>query len=59
MIWREKERSRIRAVSMDNFRVLPGIRRMSKVPNTRIRQLYGVTNGVDEKIDEVVTRCLS
>ena len=45
MIWREKERSRIRAVHMDNLRGLPGI-----------RQLCGVTKGVDEKIDEGALR---
>ena len=33
MIWREKERSRIRAVQMGNLRGLLGIRRMDKVPN--------------------------
>ena len=32
-IWREKGRSRIRAVQMDNLRVLLGIRRMDKVLN--------------------------
>ena len=36
MIWREKERSRIRAVQMDKLRSLLGIRRMDKVPNTRM-----------------------
>ena len=38
MIWREKERSIIRAVQMDNLRGLLGIRRMDKVPDARIRQ---------------------
>ena len=33
MLWREKERSRMRAVQMDNFRGLLGIRRMDRVPN--------------------------
>ena len=32
IIWREKERSRIRTVRMDNLRYLLGIRRMDKVP---------------------------
>ena len=41
MIWAEQ---------MDNLRGLLGIRRMDKFPNARIRQLYGVTKGVDEKI---------
>ena len=54
MIWREKERSRIRAVHMGSLRVLLGIRIMHKVPNARIKQLCGVTKGVDEKIDEGV-----
>ena len=54
VIWREKETSRIRALQIDNFRGLLGIRRMDKVPNAWIRQLCGVTKGVDEKIDEGV-----
>ena len=40
IIWREKERSRIWAVQMDNLRVLLGIRRRDKVPNAWIRQLW-------------------
>ena len=52
MIWREKERSRISAVQMDNLRGLLCIRRMDKVPNARIRKLCGVTKGIDEKIGE-------
>ena len=54
MIWREKERSMIRTVQMKNLKGLLGIRRMNKFPNARIRQLYGVMKGVDEKIDEGV-----
>ena len=45
MIWNEEERSKIRAVQMDNFRGLLSIRRKDKVPNARIRQLSGVTKG--------------
>ena len=48
MIWREKRRSTIRAVQMDNLRDLLGIRRMDKVPNARIRQLCGVTKGFSD-----------
>ena len=55
-IGREKERSRIRAVQMDNLRGILAIRRMDKVQNTRIRQLCGVTKNGDEKIDEGVLR---
>ena len=39
---------------MDNLRGLLGIRRIGKVPNARIRQLCGVTKGLDEKNDEDV-----
>ena len=35
MTWREKERSRIRGVQMDNLRGLLGIRRMYRIPNAR------------------------
>ena len=33
MLWREKERSRVSAVQMENLRGLLGIRRMDRVPN--------------------------
>ena len=39
---------------MDNLRRLLGIRSMDRVPNGRIRELCGVTKGVDERIDEGV-----
>ena len=51
MLWKEKERSRITAVQIDNLRGLLGIR-MDRVPNAQIRVLCGVMMGVDEKIDE-------
>ena len=38
VIWREKERSRIRAVQMGNLRGLLGIRRIDEVLNSWIRQ---------------------
>ena len=41
---------------MDNFRGLLGIRRMNRIPNARIRELCGVGNGIDERIDEGVLR---
>ena len=41
---------------MDNLRRLLGIMRMDRVPNARIRELWGVKNGLDERIDEVVNR---
>ena len=39
MIWREKERSRVRAVQMDSLRGLLGIRRMDRVQNACISEL--------------------
>ena len=41
---------------MDNLRSLVGIRRMDKIVSVRIRQLCGMTKGVDEKIDKGVLR---
>ena len=48
-IWEEKERSRIGSVQMDNIKGLLGIRRMDKIQNAWIKQLYGVMKDVDEK----------
>ena len=33
-----------------------GISRMNKVPNARIRELCGMTKGVDKRVDEGVLR---
>ena len=52
ILWKEKERYSSKAVKMDNLSGLLGVRRMDKVLNTRIRELWGVTKGVDEMIDE-------
>ena len=54
LMYGSETRSWIRAVQMDNLRGLLGIRRMDEVPNARIRQLCGMTKGVDQKIDEGV-----
>ena len=51
-LWREKERSRVRAVQMDNLRAVQGIRWMDRFPNARIRELCGVKKGIGERIDE-------
>ena len=56
MLRKEKERSRIRGVQMDNLRGLLGIRRMDRVPNVRIKELCGMKNGLDERIDKGVLR---
>ena len=53
-VWREKERSRIRAVQMDNLRGLLGIRRIERVSNTWIRDLCGVMKRLDEEGSSMV-----
>ena len=52
MLRKEKERSRVRTVEMDNPRGLLGIRRMDKVTNAWIRELCGLRKGLDERIDD-------
>ena len=52
MLWKEKERSKIRAVQMGSIRGLLGIRRMDRVLNAQIRELCGVKKCLDERIDE-------
>ena len=39
MLWKEKERSKVKAVQMDNLKGLLGFRRMDMVPNAQIREL--------------------
>ena len=39
MLRKQEERSRVRAVQMNNLRGLLGIRRMDRIPNGRIREL--------------------
>ena len=51
--WKEKERSRTRAVQMDNLGDLLGIRRMGRIPNAWIRELCRV-KGVDQRINKGV-----
>ena len=42
---------------MDHLRGLLGIRGMNNALNARIRQLCGVTKGLDDKIDGVILQC--
>ena len=49
MLWKDKERSIIRAAQIDILRGLLIIRRMDIVPNARIREFCGVTKGVETK----------
>ena len=39
MLWKEKERPKIRAVQIDNFKGLLGIWRIDRAPNARLRKL--------------------
>ena len=54
MLWKEKEKSRVRSVQMNNLKGLLGIRRMDRVLNTQIWELCGVKKGLDERNDEGV-----
>ena len=38
---------------MDNLRGLLNIRRIDRVPNAWIKELFAVRKGLDERIDEV------
>ena len=55
-LWKEKERSRLRAVQMDKIRGLLDISKMDRVPNARVRELRGVKKGLNERIHEGVLR---
>ena len=57
MLWKEKERSLVKAVQMDNLRGLLGIMRMDRVLNTWIRELCRVKKGLDKRIDGVFRSC--
>ena len=56
MLGKEKARSRIRTVQINNLRGLLGIRRMDRAPNAWIREFCEVKKGLDERIDEGVLR---
>ena len=56
VLWREKERSRIRAVQMENLRSLLGVRRMDIVPNARMKGLCGVTKGLMKVFSGALTK---
>ena len=56
MSWKKKERSRVRAVQMDNLRGLLYIRRMDRVLNALIRELSRIKKGLDERINGSVVR---
>ena len=49
MVWRERVRSRISVVEMDNLRDLWGIERVGRILNTQIRNC-GVKKKVGERV---------
>ena len=57
MIWKEKEGSRIMAVSMDNLRDFLDITRMDKVPNVRIRELCRMMKGLMKLFSDDIQPC--
>ena len=57
MIWREREKSRIRAVEMDNLRGLLDIRKMTRVLNGLIKEFGEVTNGWMKGLRKIVSNC--
>ena len=59
IIWMEEERSRIRAIQMGKIRSLLGIRWMDRVPNARIKELWGMAKGLNERIEEDVLHWFS
>ena len=59
VIWKEEERSKIRAVQMVKIRSLLGIRRMDRVPEAWIRELSGMAKGVEERIEDDVPHWFS
>ena len=52
MMQRGRERSRVKAVQMDNLSGLLGVRRMDRVPNGWIRELCGVEKEVGDRMGE-------
>ena len=42
----------MRELQIDNLIGLLGIRRMDKIPNARIRELWGLSKSLHERIDE-------
>ena len=59
MLWKKKEKSRVRVIQMDYLRGLIGIRRMDRVPNAHIREFCRMKKRLDERIDEDAFRWLS
>ena len=56
MVWKERDRRRVGAVQMDNLRGMLGIRRIDKVRNECIREVYGIEKGLNEVITENILR---
>ena len=53
VIWKDKKKSRIRDIQMNNLRGFLCIKRIDEVSNAQIRELCRVTKGVDNRINGV------
>ena len=59
VLWKEKGKSTIRPVQVDNLIGVLCIRRMDRVLNAQIRELWGMKKDLHERIDEGVLRWFS
>ena len=53
-MWSQNYRSKVQALQMDNLRSVLGVRKINKMRNDVLRELCGVKNGVNEKINESI-----
>src|SRR5678815_4939980 len=56
MVWNKRYRSKLQCVQMDNLRGVLSVKRNDKMRNERIRELFCVENGVNERINESTLR---
>ena len=52
MLLKEKEKSRIRALQIDNLKAFISVRRINRMSNQWVRELCRVMKGVDERTNE-------
>src|SRR5678816_4329528 len=50
MVWNKKYRSKVQCVQRDNLRGVLGVRRIDKMRNERITELYGMKKGINESM---------
>src|SRR5678815_2001492 len=57
MVWNKRYRCKLQCVQMDNLSGVLGVKRNDTMRNERIRELFGVEIGVNERINESTLRC--